>query len=117
MAWRIALASIDDVLVTEHFGRSKWFYIRDIEPDGTSKSLGRRPVQPLCSGCEDSNPGAFSLEPFQDCAAVLTAKIGPAPQKQLEAAGIAVFEGPVIIDEAVKKLAAYYLRIKRPENA
>ncbi|MDR2053365.1 MAG: dinitrogenase iron-molybdenum cofactor biosynthesis protein [Treponema sp.] len=117
MAWRIALASIDDVLVTEHFGRSKWFYIRDIEADGTSRSLGRRPVQALCGGCEQFDPGEFSLEPFQDCAAVLTAKIGPGPQKRLEAAGISVFEGPAVIDVAVKKLAAYYARIKKPENA
>jgi nitrogen fixation protein NifB len=116
MAWRIALASIDDVLVTEHFGRSKWFYIRDVEPDGTSKSLGRRPVQSLCGNCEQSDPGEFSLEPFLDCVAVLTAKIGPAPQKRLEAAGLTVFEGPAVIDEAVKKLAAYYARIKKPEN-
>ena len=116
MAWRIALASIDDVLVTEHFGRSKWFYIRDIARDGTSISLGRRDVRPLCGGCAEFDPGEFSLEPFLDCTAVLTAKIGGAPQKRLEAAGIAVFEGPAIIDEAVKKLAAYYARIKKPEN-
>ncbi|MDR2402788.1 MAG: dinitrogenase iron-molybdenum cofactor biosynthesis protein [Spirochaetaceae bacterium] len=117
MAWRIALASIDDVLVTEHFGRSKWFYIRDVEADGTSRSLGRRDVQPLCSNCEDSNPGEFSVEPFLDCTAVLTAKIGPGPQKKLEAAGISVFEGPAVIDEAVKKLAAYYVRTRHPQNA
>jgi nitrogen fixation protein NifB len=117
MAWRIALASIDDVLVTEHFGRSKWFYIRDIEPDGTSRSLGRRFVRPLCGGCEDSDPREFSAEPFLDCAAVLAAKIGPGPRRRLEEAGISVFEGPVVIDEAARKLAAYYLRTKRPGNA
>jgi predicted Fe-Mo cluster-binding NifX family protein len=47
---------------------------------------------------------------------VLTAKIGPGPQKRLESAGVSVFEGPAVIDEAVKNLAAYYVRIKKPEN-
>lgn len=113
MSWRIALASIDNVLVTEHFGRSKYFYIRDLEPDGTSKTVERRLFEGLCASCENHNPGEFNLDIFKDCTAVLTVKAGTPVQKRLEEAGISVFEGPAIIDEALKKLAAYYVRTRR----
>ncbi|MDR2149413.1 MAG: dinitrogenase iron-molybdenum cofactor biosynthesis protein [Spirochaetaceae bacterium] len=115
MSWRIALASIDNLLVTEHFGRSKWFYIRDLEPDGTSKTVERRLFQPLCAACADHNPAGLNLDALRDCQAVLTVKAGPAVHQQLEAAGISVFEGPAVIDEALKKLAAYYVQIRRKQ--
>ncbi|MDR2807855.1 MAG: dinitrogenase iron-molybdenum cofactor biosynthesis protein [Spirochaetaceae bacterium] len=113
MSWRIALASIDNVLVTEHFGRSRYFYIRDLEPDGTSETVERRLFQPLCASCEDHKPPEFTLDTFQDCTAVLAVKAGFAVQKRLEEAGIDLFEGPAVIEEALKKLAAYYVRTRR----
>jgi predicted Fe-Mo cluster-binding NifX family protein len=116
MPWRVAVSSIDDLLINQHFGRARWFYIRDIMRDGTSVSLGRRMVSPLCDGCDHGENPEF-LEPFQDCSAVLTAKIGPSVKFQLEKAGIAVFEEPAVIEEALKKLAAYYVRVKQPERS
>ena len=53
---------------------------------------------------------------MRDCAAVLTAKIGVPARKRLELAGIAVFEQPARIDEAVKKLAAYYAKAQPAED-
>ncbi|MDR1929934.1 MAG: dinitrogenase iron-molybdenum cofactor biosynthesis protein [Treponema sp.] len=122
MAWRVAVSSVDDVLINQHFGRARWFYIRDLERDGTSRSLGRRAVSPLCGGCENGEGGAggggeSGLEALGDCAAVLTAKIGPHVRGELERAGISVFEEPAVIEEALQKLAAYYVRTRRPENA
>jgi hypothetical protein len=59
---------------------------------------------------------ASIVETLRDCAAVLVAKIGPSARKQLELAGIAVFEQPVLIEEAAQKLGAYYAKSNRPET-
>ncbi|WP_010262623.1 NifB/NifX family molybdenum-iron cluster-binding protein [Treponema primitia] len=117
MGWRVAAASIDGILVTEHYGRSKWFYIVDVQPDGTFVSVERRSVTPLCESGSHSESGmAFGIQALRDCVAVLVAVIGPSARKQLELAGIAVFEQPVIIEDAAQKLAAYYGRINQPES-
>jgi nitrogen fixation protein NifB len=116
MGWRVAAASIEGTMVTEHFGRSKWFYIIDIQADGTFVSLGRRGVTPLCEGGGHSaETMAAIVQTLRDCVAVLAAKIGPSARKQLELAGIAVFEQPVLIEEAAKKLGAYYAKSNQPE--
>jgi predicted Fe-Mo cluster-binding NifX family protein len=117
MGWRVAAASIEGTMVTEHFGRSKSFYIVDIQPDGSFAIPERRVVDPLCDGGHHSG-SAFdaTVQLLRDCIAVLVAKIGPGARKQLELAGISVFEQPVKIEDAAKKLGAYYSRINQPEN-
>jgi predicted Fe-Mo cluster-binding NifX family protein len=117
MGWRVAAASVEGTMVTEHFGRSAGFYIVDIQPDGTFAALERRAVTPLCEGGSHSQSVmASTVDILRDCAAVLVAKIGPSARKQLELAGIAVFEEPVTIAEAAQKLGAYYARTNRPET-
>jgi predicted Fe-Mo cluster-binding NifX family protein len=117
MSWRVAVASIDNVLITEHFGRAKWFYILDIERDGTYTTLERRLVDPLCNHGGHSEEGlAGSLEAIKDCLAVLVAVIGPSAKKRLELSGISVFEQPDKVEDAVNKLAAYYVRTGRAES-
>jgi predicted Fe-Mo cluster-binding NifX family protein len=117
MGWRVAAASIEGTMVTEHFGRAKAFYIVDIQADGSFETLERRVVTPLCEGGSHSEStfGA-TVQLLRDCVAVLVAKIGPSAQKQLELAGISVFEQPIKIEEAAKKLSAYYSKINQPEN-
>jgi predicted Fe-Mo cluster-binding NifX family protein len=111
MAWRIAITSADDVFINQHFGHARWFIIRDLESDGTSRSLGRRDIQQVC-GKGDHGESAWPdvMEALKDCAAVITAKIGPGPRKRLELAGIPVYEQPALIDDALKMLAVYYTR-------
>ncbi|MDR3114774.1 MAG: dinitrogenase iron-molybdenum cofactor biosynthesis protein [Treponema sp.] len=117
MSWRIAVASIDGVLITEHFGRSRWFYIIDVQRDGTGVPVERRSVPPLCEGGGHTLTGMDArIESFKDCVAVLVAKIGPIAQQRLALAGISVFEEPAEIETAVKEVAAYYLRIHKPES-
>jgi predicted Fe-Mo cluster-binding NifX family protein len=117
MGWRVAAASVEGTMVTEHFGRSKGFYIVDIQADGTFATLEKRMVTPLCEGGGHSESGmASTVDMLRDCVAVLVAKIGPSARKQLELAGIAVFEQPATIEDAAKKLGAYYAKIKQPEN-
>jgi predicted Fe-Mo cluster-binding NifX family protein len=117
MSWRIAVASIDNVLITEHFGRAKWFYVLDVKPDGTYAAVERRVVNPLCDHGGHSEEGLKgSIDAIKDCVAVLVAVIGPSAKKRLELAGISVFEEPDKVETAVKKLAAYYVRTGRAES-
>ncbi|MHB9292270.1 dinitrogenase iron-molybdenum cofactor biosynthesis protein [Hollandina sp. SP2] len=117
MSWRIAVASIDGVLITEHFGRSRWFYIIDVQRDGTGVLVERRSVPPLCEGGNHTVTGMEArIESLKDCVAVLVAKIGPTAQQRLILAGISVFEEPAELETAVKQVAAYYLRIHKPES-
>jgi predicted Fe-Mo cluster-binding NifX family protein len=116
MGWRVAAASIDGILVTEHFGRSNGFFIVDIQPDGRFAVAERRPVSALCEAGHSESVMAATVQTLSDCLAVLVAKIGPSARKQLELAGIAVFEQPIIIEEAARKLAAYYGKTKQPNK-
>jgi predicted Fe-Mo cluster-binding NifX family protein len=117
MSWRIALASADNILVTEHFGRSYWFYIIDAEADGSFRNAEKRFVKPLCEGGEHSRDGLeAALASLGDCAAVIAAKIGPPARAHLEKAGLAVFEQAGPIDALVRQVAAYFARTGRPES-
>jgi predicted Fe-Mo cluster-binding NifX family protein len=120
MPWRIAITSADGVLINQHFGHAKRFYIVDIEKDGGFTLAEERETAPWCRGGvreKDAEPGDSGIaDTIKDCAAVLTARIGPPARKKLELAGLAVFEEPAPIDQAVKKLAAYYVKTRREEN-
>jgi predicted Fe-Mo cluster-binding NifX family protein len=119
MAWRVAVTSADGELINIHFGHAKWFFIIDIHADGTGTVIEKRDVTPWCSSDShgDSAPGDGGIaDEIKDCIAVLTAMIGSPARKKLEIAGISVFEEPARIDDAVKKLAAYYTRTRQPEN-
>ena len=114
MSWRAAITSADGVLINQHFGHATSFYIVDIEKDGSFIVAEQRETTPWC-GCggheKDSETGDSGIaDTIKDCIAVLTARIGPPARKKLELAGLAVFEEPAPIAEAVQKLAAYYAR-------
>ena len=115
MAWRIAVTSADGVLINQHFGHAQWFFIIDVQRDGTGIVAERRAVTPWCQK-ECGEAERDIAENLRDCAAVLTANIGVPARKRLELAGVAVFEQPAKIDEAVKQLAAYYVKTSRPET-
>jgi predicted Fe-Mo cluster-binding NifX family protein len=120
MSWRIAVTSADGVLINQHFGHAEWFLIIDIEKDGSFSIVERRSVTPWCSSgadIRDAEPGTSNIAgSIHDCIALLTARIGPPARKKLELAGLSVFEELISIDDAVKKLAAYYAKTKRLEG-
>ncbi|GHV91933.1 dinitrogenase iron-molybdenum cofactor biosynthesis protein [Spirochaetia bacterium] len=130
MSWRIAVTSADGVLINQHFGHARWFFIIDVDRDGSSTVAEKRDVTPWCNienhggsghscGGKDSScstPGGGIADSITDCIAVLTAQIGPPARKKLELAGISVFENPAKIEDAVKKLAAYYVKTNQPEK-
>jgi predicted Fe-Mo cluster-binding NifX family protein len=118
MPWRVAIASIDGILITEHFGRSRFFYVVDVARDGSAVPVERREVDPACNTGGHTDPGMDAvIATLKDCAAVLVAQIGPGAQQKLQRAGISAIEGPAKADEAYKKLAEYFIRSNRPENS
>jgi nitrogen fixation protein NifB len=119
MSWRVAVTSADGVLINQHYGHARWFLIYDLEKDGTGFLAEKREVSPWCEGGRhrDEEPGTSTIaRDIADCTAVLTARIGPPARKKLELSGVSVFEEHSAIDEALKKLAHYYSRIRQPEG-
>jgi predicted Fe-Mo cluster-binding NifX family protein len=47
MPWRVAVSSLDGILINEHFGRARWFYIIDAEKGGAVVTVEQRMVTPL----------------------------------------------------------------------
>ncbi|MDR2376315.1 MAG: dinitrogenase iron-molybdenum cofactor biosynthesis protein [Treponema sp.] len=117
MSWRVAVTSADGVLINQHYGHAAWFLIYDIEKDGTGTLVEKRAVDPWCNAASHGEGGHSGIaRDITDCAAVLTAQIGPPARKKLELAGVSVFEERSSIDEALKKLARYYSKTRRSEG-
>jgi predicted Fe-Mo cluster-binding NifX family protein len=111
MSWRVAVSSADGVLINQHFGHAEWFFIYDLEPDGSAVMVERRDVTPWCNidNHADDEAGASGIaDEIQDCGTVLTARIGGPAKRKLEFAGLTVFAEPADIGEALGKLAQYY---------
>jgi len=109
--WRVAIASLDGKVINEHFGRAKAFFIVDIARDGTWHLVEKREVAPLCSGGQHTREAmANHIGALRDCVAVLVSQIGPAARRALEINRIAVFEQPDYIDNALSKLAKYFIK-------
>ncbi|GHU06797.1 dinitrogenase iron-molybdenum cofactor biosynthesis protein [Spirochaetia bacterium] len=121
MPWRVAVTSADGVLINQHFGHATSFFIYDIDRLGIAKLAERRDVEPWCNRDaqgKDAEEGDSGIAgEIADCIAVLTARIGPPARRKLELAGLSVFDLPDRIDEALKKLAAYYVKTNRAENS
>jgi predicted Fe-Mo cluster-binding NifX family protein len=102
---RIALASSDGIIVDEHFGHCHWFYIVDLNDDGSTSPVERRWVDPACSGGTHSESGLQRVvAALSDCKVVVAVKAGPGAQLALKAAGIRVVERSDIIDDVLKGL-------------
>jgi predicted Fe-Mo cluster-binding NifX family protein len=117
MGWRIAVTSLDGVLINQHFGKAEEFLIYDLEPEGTGVLVEKREVIPWSKspghGADEGEPSGIAND-ISDCTAVLTARIGPGARKKLELSGVSVFEESSNINEALKKLARYYSLIRQP---
>lgn len=85
---RVAVATRTGGLVDQHFGHARELLVYDVSRDG-ARLAGRRTTAACCSGSEGDD-GALEvvLRALADCDAVLVAKIGPCPRRQLAAAGI-----------------------------
>lgn len=63
-----------------------------------------------CGGGSASGPLAPVVELLLDCRAVVAAQIGQGMRRQLERNAISVFDIEIPVEDALKKLAAYYAK-------
>jgi len=108
--YRIAAASTDGKTINEHFGKAASFLIYDIGKESRT-FVEKRSVTPLnCESDHTEESLASNIEALKDCTAVVVVKIGGPVRRAFEINGISVFEKSDSIDNALSKLAAYYLK-------
>ena len=103
----VAVASTGGGVVNQHFGRADEFWVYEAGA-AWAKLVGVRSVTRHCGGpdhCLDrAQVLAATVELLSDCAAVVCAKIGPQPARELIRAGIEPVEVCDLIDPAVAAL-------------
>lgn len=85
---RVAVATKEGVMVSEHFGHAKAFHIYELSLD-SCRLLEQRQVRHYClGGSSDKTAMAEILDTIEDCDAVFVAKVGDGPTEKLAARGI-----------------------------
>lgn len=106
MAYRVAAASTDGIVINQHFGHADKFHIVEISPDdGTYKFLETRNVTPCCQ-CGDHELSAFDalLEQLKDVQAVLVSRIGDGASDYLEQHGVTAYQAPYVLKSVLEKI-------------
>ena len=88
----VAVATKGHGRINQHFGHAEEFQVYEVSADG-AKFVGHRKVSLYCQGGFDDDealPGI--VDALEGCSAVMVAKIGHCPKKDLAAAGIAAIE-------------------------
>jgi len=99
----IAVASKGGGLVNQHFGHAKEFMIYEVNA-AEAKFIGHRKIADYCQGGYGEEAALDGiLKTIADCKAILALKIGPCPQKAIQAAGIEVVEDYGVIEAIARK--------------
>lgn len=105
MKYRIGIATTDGLVVNQHFGRAESFLIADVDETEKINVIEQRFLQPICEGGDhDDNRLLANVEKLSDCNYILVSRIGPGASALLSQKGIAAYEIPGVIEDAVKKL-------------
>lgn len=139
MSLKVALASSDGKNIDLHFGKAEKFYIYELKDKGfelvesrdapkqeEKESIADSECIPgggagcgggfgCGSGCGGGCGGASGplsplVEGLLDCRAIVAAQFGQNVRRQFERNAVSVFDVELPIDEALEKLAAYYLK-------
>ena len=105
--YRIAVASSDGIVVNNHFGRARTFYIFALKNDEI-EHLETRELEPVCeTGNHDEARLKENVERLSDCTHLLAVRIGDGARAVLESYGISCYEIPGVIPESIDKLVKY----------
>ena len=109
---KVAVASTDGITINEHFGRSKEFWVYEVNETGAYQFLERRQT-PQIADPSHTHAASKAAELLADVEAVLVAQIGPRAEIELLRKGVFALcvTGP--IDKA---LQAYGRRGKLLRN-
>lgn len=110
-----AVSSHGGVLVDQHFGHASDFYIYAFS-GGEARFVERRGVGKYCDNavsCDGKGGGKQAkfeqiYEAVEDCAGIVTMRIGDAPRQKLAEKGIAAWTSFGRIEDAVKEAANEY---------
>ncbi|MDR2359928.1 MAG: radical SAM protein [Oscillospiraceae bacterium] len=101
-----AVSSESGVLVDQHFGHTKAFCIYEYK-NGSIRFKENRKVPQYCTGEDDdavqSGKMAAILKTVEDCACVLSMRMGDSPRNALRAKGIQVYTTYNRIEDAVNE--------------
>jgi predicted Fe-Mo cluster-binding NifX family protein len=104
----IAVATKDGREIDQHFGHAERFLIYDVE-GGKAKLVDEKKIERYCSFDEGHPLRGHILraiaEALAGCRAVVTARIGPAPQEEMERLGFNVYTTTGEIKSTVVELA------------
>ncbi|MBP5492206.1 MAG: dinitrogenase iron-molybdenum cofactor biosynthesis protein [Clostridiales bacterium] len=107
MKYRIAVASSDGIVVNNHFGKARAFYIYDVNEESLKLQEVRK-LPPVCEmGDHDEKRLSENVERLSDCTHLLASRVGNGARAVLERKGISVYEIPGIIPESIDKLVKY----------
>ncbi|MGD1898965.1 MAG: nitrogenase cofactor biosynthesis protein NifB [Phormidesmis sp.] len=99
----VAVATKGGGLVNQHFGHAKEFMIYEVDATDV-RFVGHRKVANYCqSGYGEDATLANIIETIADCKAVLAAKVGPCPQKELQKSGLFVVEAYDVIEAVARE--------------
>ena len=111
--YKIAVASSDGIVVNNHFGMAKDFYIYQIDDKEQIHFLEKRSVTPVCEGGNhDHEKLKTNLEELEDCKYLLISRIGSGAADMAAEFGIESYEIPGIIEESIEQLIKY-IKIKK----
>lgn len=123
MAYRVAITSSDGNQIDQHFGKSKSFYILEIEETGEWEKMELREVDEKkveelanelgingeCTGHNDVFLKYVGLL-LGDCTYLLTAQIGAKPYNILQQNNINSLEAPNDLAVAIEKVNSFHLK-------
>lgn len=103
MIYNIAFASSDGVRVDSHFGAADRFYIARLDTEKEDYDITEsRDTRPTCHSGEHEISGfAATLELLSDVSAIVAQRAGPGAKKYIEERGIAVYQIPLEIEQAL----------------
>ncbi len=110
--YRFAVASKSGIIIDQHFGHAKEFYIYEYRQKNVN-FIEKRSIHKYCEGFEEcgdqENKIQQIMKAIEDCDGVIALRTGEAPKKQMESKGIKVISTYDIIEEAIKKAAVAML--------
>lgn len=136
MGIKVAIASSDGKNIDLHFGQAGQFAIYELNGDhfaflenrdAPRSAEASDDTAPMGSGCggggcggcgggagcgSSGGPVSPVVELLLDCRSIVAAQIGQNIRRQFERNAVSVFDIELPIDEALQKLASYYLKFE-----
>lgn len=97
---KVAVASTDGITINEHFGRTKEFWIYEVNETGAYTFLERREIHQNIK-LYHKHSASKVIELLADVEAVLAAQIGRQAELELQAKGILSLAVTSLVDKAL----------------